>query len=311
MSPPWYLYLAMAAIGIFDAFAGVVAATLFVGGSMLVLAFTGGLADLGGWRVFIGVALSLFGPAFLITGFRSLRRKPEASFAFWWERIADFLICAFLAGWLLSSVAKTLPALAGHTMAVANHVQDFALIAAVAAIVRVLLEDLAVRAYPRRSGWHSQIRVPNPNPLSKTSGLVFKFALWSLIASAMFGFNWQIALGVVLFLAPSVLNIFASRLPNSKLIWKIMPSGLPGMALSLFLASASASGVALLIGSTPEVAKLGFMLMPIPLLIPGVLKEFGRNGGPGAVRPSRKNKWVYRIGGVVVYLVTLKLAGVI
>ncbi len=310
MTPPWQLYLAIAGIAIFDAFAGLVGAAVFIAGSILVLTFTGGLADVGSWRIFIGLALSLFGPAFLITGFRKIRREPKNDFKYWWERLTDLMVCTFLAGWLISSIIKALPTLAGHTLAAVNHVQDFALLAAAAAFVRVLLEEIIARGYPRRSAWHSQIVLPAPTMGGKVIGLAVKFVIWCLIASAMFGFTWQIPVGTLLFLAPSVVGLYSSKFPNSPTIWKLMPSGLPGMTLSLTMAVLSAAGLAMFAGATPEMARYSFVLMPLPLLVQGVLKEFGRNGGPNAIKPSQRNVWVYRIGGIVVYLVTLKLAHV-
>jgi hypothetical protein len=90
-----------------------------------------------------------------------------------------------------------------------------------------------------------------------------------------------------------------------------MPTGLPGIALNLFMATASAAGLALLLGATPAMAKYSFLVMPLPLLVPGLLRLFGRHGDPGAVRPSKKIRFVYRVGGIIVYLLTLKLAGVL
>lgn len=310
MTPPWQLYLAMAGIAIFDAFAGLLGAAVFIVGSILVLTFTGGLADIGSWRIFIGIALSLFGPVFLITGFRKIRREPKSDFNYWWERLTDLLVCTFLAGWLISSIIKALPTLAGHTLAAVNHVQDFALLAAAAAFIRVLLEEIIARGYPRRSAWHSQIVLPAQTFTGKVNGLLVKFVIWCLIASAMFGITWQIPVGTLLFLAPSIIGLFSAKFPNSPLIWKLMPSGLPGMTLSLTMAVLSAAGLAMFAGATPEMARYSFVLMPLPLLVQGVLKEFGRYGGPNAVKPSQRNKWVYRIGGIVIYIVTLKLAHV-
>mgnify|MGYP000149046035 CR=1 FL=1 len=310
MSPPWFLYVAMVGISVLDAFAGLAAATVFIVGSIATLLVTSGLSGVSSWAAFIGVALSLFGPPFLVTGLRALRRRYLPGTGYWWERFTDVFVAAFLAAWLSSSIVKSLPALAGHTMAIANHVQDVAIIATGAAVLRVALEEVASRGYPRRSGWHSQITMPTATGRSKAMGLATKFVIWLAIASAIFGFNWQVVVGTVLFLAPSILGLFSKKFPNVPMIWKIMPSGFAGVTLSLAMASASSLGLAMVVGATPEMAKYSFIFMPIPLLIPGVLKEFGRTGGPGAVKPSKKNVWVYRIGGVVVYLVTLKLAGV-
>jgi hypothetical protein len=51
-------------------------------------------------------------------------------------------------------------------------------------------------------------------------------------------------------------------------------------------------------------------------LILTALGWFGRHGaidadGNEEERPGKRNKWVYRIGGIVIFIVTLRLAGVI
>jgi len=116
--------------------------------------------------------------------------------------------------------------------------------------------------------------------------------------------------GTALFLAPSFLSLFSDRLPNSTFLWRVLPEGLPGMALNLALGSAAAIALAFFGGATPEVAKYTFVLMPLPIMAIGILKEFGRHGGPGEKRPGKKNVWLYRVGGLVMFVVTLKLAGV-
>jgi hypothetical protein len=54
----------------------------------------------------------------------------------------------------------------------------------------------------------------------------------------------------------------------------------------------------------------------MPLLILSLLGMFGRHGrvnrhGEEEERPGKRNKWLYRIGGLVMLVITLKLAGVI
>ncbi|MFM5905426.1 MAG: BspA family leucine-rich repeat surface protein [Micrococcales bacterium] len=310
MSPPWFLFLLMSVFAVFDAFAGMLAAAVFIGGSVLVLASESGLATFGSWVVFVGVALALFGPSFLLTGFRKLNRQPDRTISYWWERATDFLVCAFLSGWLLSSIVSSMPALAGHTLPVANHLQDFALAGALAGAGRVVLEEIAGRAFPVRTNWQSHVQFSKPTSLTEVHSLAFKALLWGSIASAMFGFSWQIVVGTLLFLIPNVFALFAERLPNSPWLWKVIPTGLPGLMLNLGLGLTATFGLAVLGGLTPEIAKYSFIVMPIPLLALGILKEFGRSGGPDGRRFIQPNALSYRLGGILVYLLTLKLAGV-
>ena len=54
------------------------------------------------------------------------------------------------------------------------------------------------------------------------------------------------------------------------------------------------------------------MLIPLPLLLLSVLSMFGREGATeNEVRIAKRNRWLYRIGGVAMLLVTLNLTGII
>ena len=66
-------------------------------------------------------------------------------------------------------------------------------------------------------------------------------------------------------------------------------------------------------GTSPDLALWSFALLPIPMLFLAVFAMLGREGIKDEVRFIRrpKLKWVYRIGGIVMLLVTMNLAGVI
>ena len=86
------------------------------------------------------------------------------------------------------------------------------------------------------------------------------------------------------------------------------------MAVSLVIASGTTAIVGGVLGANPELAQWSFVLLPIPLLVLSILGMFGRHGkDPEDDRPIKTHKWryVYRIGGIVMLVVTLRLAGVI
>jgi hypothetical protein len=66
------------------------------------------------------------------------------------------------------------------------------------------------------------------------------------------------------------------------------------------------------LGSKPDFAQWSFVLLPIPMLALSVLGILGREGNEGEDRPIKRPalRWVYRIGGIVMLLVTMRLAGV-
>ena len=93
-----------------------------------------------------------------------------------------------------------------------------------------------------------------------------------------------------------------------------MPSGIPGLALSLVIASSTTAVVGAVLGSSPELAQWSYVLLPLPLLALSVLGLFGRHGlNPEDERPLKTYKWryVYRIGGIVMLFITLRLAGIL
>jgi hypothetical protein len=84
--------------------------------------------------------------------------------------------------------------------------------------------------------------------------------------------------------------------------------------VSLVIASGTTAIVGGILGASPELAQWSFVLLPIPLLLLSILGLFGRHGkNPDDDRPIKTHKWryVYRLGGIIMLVVTLRLAGVI
>jgi hypothetical protein len=307
------LFLAIAILGALDTSAGFVGAMVFIIGSLLTV---GHIPDTGEMRTMIGIMLVCLGPSMLTTSFRKLRKNAAFNFSAWWERFSDFAIAPFLAGWSVSAMVSGLPALAGLTLDAANHVTDFALFIAGAIIVRVALEEFAANSFPARLDKINPDALPSQSKRQKAIVLAIKYAVWVFIGSALIGPSWQIWAGSALFMTPAILGFFKERLPNSTKLWKILPTGIPGLALTLFVSSATTAIVGSVIGATAELGKWSFLILPLPLLLLSTLGLFGRHGrtlanGEKEDRPVKGNKWVYRIGGVVVLFLTLKLAGVI
>jgi hypothetical protein len=230
----------------------------------------------------------------------------------WWERIADFAVAPFMAGWSVSAMIASLPALAGLTLDAANHVTDFALFIAGAIIVRVALEEFAAAGFPARLNKINPDEIPDPSVLQKSIVLVIKYLIWVFIGGALIGPSWQVWVGSALFVFPTVIGWYQDKFPNFPRLWKLLPSGVPGLALTLLISSATTAAVGAVMGATPELAQWSFVVMPLPLLVLSLLGMFGRHGAsPEDDRPVKNYKWLYRVGGVFILIVTLKLAGVI
>jgi hypothetical protein len=308
LPPAWQWLLAIAALGTFDAFSGFLAVSIFVAGSFVAHGYTG-VEDV---RLMAGVFLIGFGPALITLGFRSIRRHFESSFSYFWERLTDLAIVAFFSSLTVSSMVSTLPALAGKTLSVANHVADFALVIALAITTRVLFEELAARFFPARLDHINPTEVPGTSLLQRSFATTMRLGIFIFVTAAFMGNSWQVWVGSALFILPNVLGWLADRMPNYPWIWRIIPAGVPGLALTLLVASATSTLVHSWLGSKPDFAKWSFVLLPIPMLALSVLGLLGREGNAGEDRPIKRPalRWVYRVGGIVMLLVTMRLAGV-
>jgi hypothetical protein len=255
-----------------------------------------------------------FAPSLLAVAFRKIRKQADMHIGYWWDRLVDLAVVTFLAGWTVSSVISTLPSLAGLTMAAANHVNDFALAAAAAMFVRILVEEFASRFYPARLNFINPTNVAPTSSLQKYIALAVRLGLFIFVSAALMGNSWQTWVGSFLFVLPTLLGWYSDRLPNVPLLWKLLPAGIPGLALSLIIASTTTAAVGAWLGATPDLAQWSFVLLPIPLLVLSVLGLFGRHGvNPDDERPlkSHKWRWVYRLGGIVMLVITLRLAGIL
>jgi hypothetical protein len=95
LTPPWFLLLLIAVLGVFDAFAGFAAASAFIAGTLIAY---GAAPDLSQIRLLMGVMVIAIGPALLATAFRNIRKHPANDPDSWWERLADFAIVPMMAG---------------------------------------------------------------------------------------------------------------------------------------------------------------------------------------------------------------------
>jgi uncharacterized repeat protein (TIGR02543 family) len=310
LTPQWQWFIVLAVIGIFDAFAGLVGTLIFVAGTVVM---HGGVSSMDDVRLLLGVIIVGYGPALLANAFRAFRKEPEEGEEYWYERLVDLVVLPFIGGWVTATMISILPALAGTTMAVANHVNEFAIAIAIAITIRVIFEEFVGRWFPARLDTLHPTDVDDPKPYQKWISVSFRLGVFVFVTAALMGNVWQVWVGSALFILPTIIGFYAHRFRNFPWIWRIMPTGIPGLAFALIVASVTTSIVNSWFGSTPDLALWSFALLPIPMLGIAILAMIGREGNEGEIRWIRRPgfKWVYRIGGVFMLLATMELAGVL
>jgi hypothetical protein len=143
--------------------------------------------------------------------------------------------------------------------------------------------------------------------------VALRLGTFIFVTAALMGDDWRVVVGSILFVVPTIIGFYQDRFPNFPWIWRIMPTGIPGLALTLIVAAATTAVVNSWFGPSADLVYWSFALLPIPMLALSLLGMIGRHGNEGEVRLLRRPMfaWVYRIGGVIMFIVTLKLAGII
>jgi hypothetical protein len=307
--PTWELFLAIAVLGLFDAFSGLIATLVYAVGMIVIY----GINDLSDVRLMLGVLLLGFGPALIGVAFRAIRKQFETSAAYFWDRLVDIAVLTFFISWATTSMIQTLPALAGRTLVVANYASQFALLLGIAIAIRIVLEELAARGFSKRLDTINPTEVQGTSQIQKYISTALRLFIFIFVTAAFMGNVWQVWVGSFIFILPNILSWFSDRFPNYPVIWRVIPQGVPGLALTLIISTFSAGVIGGWLEGNPEYPQYLFMLLPIPMFLVGLLGMFGREGKQDEERllMQPKWRWVYRVGGVAMLAWTMQLAGVI
>ena len=309
LPPPAVILAAIAIIGVVDAAAGFLGISIFILGAI----FTAGISTAGDVRMLMGLAIIGFGPALLASAFRGLRRAPAHSANEWWERVVDLGVAPFMGGWASKGMIDAMPALAGVALEVSEQSTKVAIGVAVALAGRVVAEELVAQVFPQRLNVINPTEIPSSSNLQKSIALGLRALVFLFISSAFIGTSWHVYVGTLLFIIPSYLGLIEDKFPVVPALYPIQPRGIPGLAFSLWLATAAVALLTAMLGATASLAQMAFVLLPLPSLVMSILGLLGREPAEGYVDVLKRPRftWVYRIGGIFVLLLTLRLAGLV
>ena len=308
LPPPVWVLAALAFVGVLDVFAGLVGGLVL----SLGLAFSSGIASISDARFLVGLFLIGTAPIFMATAFRQVRRKTVQLFSERWERLTDYFVAPVFTAWACVQIIGVLPALIGLQLELAGDAGlTVGIAAAVAMVFRIFGEGLAAGYFPARLERHVPLSLQPPSIRQKIISVVLRALVFAFVASGFVGFNEYLLIGDIFFILPTVLGIWQDRYPNSPLLFQILPAGLPNLAFGKLLTTLSLSALVLIIGESPELAKLSFVVLPLPGMLVSITKLFGRSPKPGDVRWYLRPglRWFYRIGGAAMFVYVLKLVG--
>ena len=310
LPPPVWVIASLAFIGVIDVFAGLIGGlTLTLG-----LVLTAGVSSLGDARLLVSFFLISTAPVFMATAFRQIRRKVSQNFSEVWERISDYFLAPVFAAWASIQILGVMPALSGLQLEIGKDAElTVGISIAAATLIRIFGEAFAAGHFPARLASNVPTKIPEPTIRQKLVSIGLRAVLFAFVASAFVGFNWYLVLGDLLFITPTLLGIWQKHYPNSPLLYQIMPAGIPNLAFGNLLTTVILAILTALLGETPTMAQISFVLLPLPSTILSVVKLFGRAPLPGDVRWYLRPKmaWFYRIAGAIMFVYVLRLVGFI
>jgi hypothetical protein len=297
--------LPLMVIGVFDALAGLVGALSFT----VVVAVSGGLVNASSVRSVIGVGLVIAGPGIIASSFRDIRRKRAIGSAAAWERLTDLVVVPLIGAWTTIAIISALPDLGGLDFPIADQARLFGLVALVALVAKVLIEEAAARWVPARMSALSATNPAEPGTTQQVISALVRTSAFLFIAAAFVGNVWQLWVAALLFMLPGLLALIAHVFPNSPRLWQILPEGIPLFAVMLVIGLIVTSAVKSVQGDSPEFAQMSFLWMAVPGFLLALLGLTAREPREGDVRwymrPAMTN--VYRVGGIVVLVIAVAL----
>jgi hypothetical protein len=199
------------------------------------------------------------------------------------------------------------------TLPAANYVETFQFIATVAIAIRILLEDSAARLFPQRMDQLAPDELPEPPKVQVVTVQVLRYFFYVFIASAFMGFGVVVWIAAALFMLPTLLGYFVDKLPNFPALWRVLPVGLPGLAMILGLEIVLEGTLEELLGDHPEFSTIFVFALLILIITISLLGALGRQGNEGEERFFLKPewRWPYRIFGFVVFLLLIQFTGML
>jgi hypothetical protein len=299
------IMIALILIGIFDAFAGILAAVAFT----LVVAFSGGIIDASSVRTLAGIGLLIVGPGVIGGSFRDIRRPSVAGSVEVWERLTDLVVVPLLGAWVTYNIVGALPGLGGAAFPIADSATLLAYVVLGGLVAKILVEEAAARWFPERMDALTPDEPDEAPNAQRIISALLRMGTFAFISAAFVGNVWQLWVASLLFLVPALTEVVAERFPNSPRLWQALPEGVPLIAFMLIISWAVSAALVTALGDSPDYAQTMFVILALPGFVLALLGVVGRDPREGDTRWYQRPSMTpfYRIGGIVVLVATTYL----
>ena len=303
LPPQWILFSAIMVLGVVDAFAGLLAATVILLGTL----FTGHISSRDELLTVIGAIAVFFAPALIASAFRPLRREVRNSVDKW-ERLSDYLLAAVLTGWTVTKMVGSLAGLSGIQLPITAFAFKIGVVAAIAVVFRLAGEDLATYNFSAKvAALHPNLEHPSKSQLILTA--LSKGAIFAFLAQPFIGNSIQLWLGVFLFILPKIVAVTVSeKFPKSKTLHKSLPKGALKIVLMVIVGSVFGKWIQSLYQDPAEFIAWGFVILGLPGLALQFINFFADRSAPMNWKYEGSARYLYRVGGALIFFCIIEIA---
>ena len=301
MAPALITVIAIVAIGILDAFAGFIAASIFFLGVLV----SGHMTSRDELLTVAGLMLIFFAPALLASAVRPLRRLVRNTDE-GWERITDYALAILLTGWTVDKMINALNGLSSVQLAITFQATQIAIWSSAMVAIRIIGEDVTTYHYPVRLNSVS-VKLPEPDVRQKAIGSALKTLIFISLAAPFVGVNLQLLLGALIFLFPLIADLtFAGRIPKFEIMHRFVLRGTFKVVMLVFIGAMFGSYMQGLFESPKDFLKWSFVLLTIPGLIIAVLEWFAKEPKVDW-KESNQGRWIYRVSSVIIFVLAVQM----
>jgi hypothetical protein len=190
--------------------------------------------------------------------------------------------------------------MAGVYLPITDFTNRLALMVMAAVALQVIAEEVAARWFPARILAVTPQDYPEPSTLRQLLSVTTTVGVYVFVVIAFLGNVWQLWVAAALYAGPLVLGFLADRFPNSPVLWRVLPQGVPFMVVLLWGGVMLAGWVERWLGDTADYARTSFVLLAAFPAVLALLALLGREPADGEVRWNERPalRHLYRVGGL-------------
>ena len=290
------LYLMI--LGVLDSFAGFMGAALYIN----FLLANGSLNSQQSIFFALGFAMLFFVPGLLASKFRPLHRTVK-DFNSFWERATDYVLGILLTVWATTKMVEVLPGLSGLDLPIAKDSSRFGLAVGAALFVRLLIEEFAWYFYPERLNQLS-VAIREPGKFQLFRGIVFKTAIFVILAQPFIGWNEYLYAGLGLFVLPQLIGLFSDDIPKAKFLGQLLPGGAFKIVAFGIIGTFLNSQLMNIGYPNRHLVLVAFVVLSIPAALYSILDNFA-DPAYFSFKKSHKFRYLYRFGAVIIFVLLL------